>query len=173
MSKEKKQSFMQGIITLMFSQVLIKILGLFYKLYLTNKNGFGDAGNAIYSSGFQIYALLLTFSSTGVPNAISYLVSERLAVGDNKGAHRIFKIAFVTFAMIGITGSTLLFLGAEIIANNWIQIPEAKYSLIALSPSIFFVSITSVIRGYFNGRQSFSVTAKSQTIEQIFKTVFI
>ena len=69
-------------------------------------------------------------------------------------------------------GSLLLFVGAETISDKWIQIPEAKYSLIALSPSIFFVSITSVIRGYFNGRQSFSVTAKSQTIEQIFKTVF-
>ena len=48
-----------------------KVLGLAYKLYLTNREGFGDAGNAIYSSGFQIYALLLTFSSTGVPNAIA------------------------------------------------------------------------------------------------------
>ena len=170
--ENKRESMLKGIISLLVSQVFIKIIGLVYKLYLTNKDGFGDSGNAIYSSGFQIYALLLTFSSTGVPNAISYLVSERLAVGDNKGAHKIFKIAFVTFAMIGVVGSVLLFLGAETIANNWIQIPEAKYSLIALSPSIFFVAIISVIRGYFNGRQSFSVTAKSQTIEQIFKTVF-
>ncbi len=168
----KKESILKGIISLLVSQVFIKIIGLIYKLYLTNKDGFGDSGNAIYSSGFQIYALLLTFSSTGVPNAISYLVSERLAVGDNRGAHKIFKIAFVTFAMIGITGSILLFMGANVIANSWIQIPEAKYSLVALSPSIFFVSITSVIRGYFNGRQNFSLTAKSQTIEQIFKTVF-
>ena len=37
MSKTKKQSFMQGIMTLMFSQVIIKIFGLIYKLYLTNK----------------------------------------------------------------------------------------------------------------------------------------
>lgn len=170
--ENKRESMIKGIVSLLVSQIFIKIIGLIYKLYLTNKEGFGDSGNAIYSSGFQIYALLLTFSSTGVPNAISYLVSERLAVGDNKGAHKIFKIAFVTFAMIGIIGSTLLFLGAETIAYNWIQIPEAKYSLIALAPSIFFVSIASVIRGYFNGRQSFSVTAKSQTIEQIFKTVF-
>ena len=168
----KKESMLKGIMSLLISQVLIKVIGLVYKLYLTNKDGFGDSGNAIYSSGFQIYALLLTFSSTGVPNAISYLVSERLAVGDNRGAHKIFKIAFVTFAIIGIFGSVLLFLFAETIANSWIQIPEAKYSLISLSPSIFFVSITSVIRGYFNGRQKFSATAKSQTIEQIFKTVF-
>ena len=170
--ENKKETIFRGIISLLISQVFIKITGLIYKLYLTNKDGFGDSGNAIYSSGFQIYALLLTFSSTGVPNAISYLVSERLAVGDNKGAHRIFKIAFVTFSLIGIFGSILLFIGADTISNNWIQIPEAKYSLIALSPSIFFVSITSVIRGYFNGRQNFSITAKSQSLEQIFKTVF-
>ena len=80
MQKEKKQSFMQGIVTLMFSQIIIKIFGLIYKLYLTNKSGFGDSGNAIYSSAFQIYALLLTISSIGVPNAISKLVSERLAI---------------------------------------------------------------------------------------------
>lgn len=170
--KSKKESIMQGIIALLFSQILIKIIGLVYKLYLTNREGFGDSGNAIYSSGFQIYALLLTFSSTGVPNAISKLVSERLAIGDNKGAHRIFKIAFFTFALIGITGTVLLFIGAKTIANVWLQIPEAEYSLIALSPSIFFVSITSVIRGYFNGRQSLSTTAKSQSIEQVFKTLF-
>ena len=95
--KGKKETFIQGIIALLFSQILIKIIGLVYKLYLTNREGFGDTGNAIYSSGFQIYALLLTFSSTGVPNAISKLVAERLAIGDSRGAHRIFKIAFFTY----------------------------------------------------------------------------
>lgn len=56
------------------------------------------------------------------------------------------------------------------IANHWLQIPEAEYTLMALSPAIFFVSISSVIRGYFNGRQKMSATAKSQTVEQVFKT---
>lgn len=159
-------------IGLFISQIFIKIIGLVYKLYLTNKEGFGDCGNAIYSSGFQIYAMLLTFSSTGVPNAISKLVSERLAIGDTKGAHSIFKIAFITFALIGAIGSIILFLFAKLIATDLIQIPEAEYSLIALSPSIFFVSIVAVIRGYFNGRQIFSATAKSQSIEQVLKTIF-
>lgn len=170
--RKNKETIATGIISLLISQVLIKIIGLAYKLYLTNKEGFGDSGNAIYSAGFQIYALLLTLSSTGVPNAISKLVAERLAIGDNKGAHKIFKIAFFTFAIFGLIGTTLLFFCAKIIANEWLEIPEAEYSIISLSPSIFFVSITSVIRGYFNGMQKLSVTAKSQTIEQIFKTSF-
>ena len=169
--KVKKESFMLGVLTLIFSQVLIKILGLVYTLYLTNREGFGDKGNGICASGYQIYAMLLTISSIGVPSAISKLVSERVAVGDHKGAHRIFKIAFATFAVIGLVGSLLLFFGANVIANDWLQIPEAEMTLVALSPAIFFVAVASVMRGYFNGRQCLKIGARSQTLEQIFKTL--
>ena len=166
----KKETFMQGVITLVFSQLLIKGLGLIYTLYLTNRSGFGDRGNGIVAASYQIYAVLLTISSTGVPNAISKLVSERVALGDHKGAYRIFKIAFATFAVIGLVGSLMLFFGAGLIANNWLQIPDAEMTLVALSPAVFFVAISSVMRGYFNGRQNLKVTARSQTLEQIFKT---
>ncbi|MGN1326530.1 MAG: polysaccharide biosynthesis C-terminal domain-containing protein [Clostridia bacterium] len=171
MSEEKKQSFMQGIMTLMFSQVLIKILGLVYKMYLTNREGFGDSGNAIYSSGFQIYALLLTISSIGVPNAVAKLISEKLSVGDSRGAQKIFNVAFATFAIIGFLLSALLFFGSNFIANIWLQIPEAELTLTILAPSIFFVSLISVYRGYFNGYENMKPMAKSQTIEQLSKTV--
>ena len=90
--------------------------------------------------------------------------------GDHKGAHRIFKIAFATFAVIGLVGSLMLFFGANVIANYWLQIPDAEMTLVALSPAIFFVAISSVMRGYFNGRQNIKATARSQTIEQVFKT---
>lgn len=179
MSREKKESrklkgesFMQGVMALMFSQVLIKLLGLVYKWYLTNKEGFGDEGNAIYSAGFSIYALLLTISSTGVPNAVSRLVSAQIAKGDYRGAHRIFKIALATFAVIGLIGTMLLFFGAHYIANVWLAIPEAELTLVALSPAIFFVAIVCVFRGFFNGRGNMKAMANSQTIEQLFKTLF-
>ena len=170
--KNKKDGLIKSIFYLLISQIFIKVIGLAYKLYLTNKNGFGDAGNAVYSCGFQIYALLLAFSSTGVPNAISKLVAERVALGDSKGAYKIFQISLVTFASLGAVGAMALFLGAKKIARVWIQIPEAEQSLISLAPSIFFVSIIAVFRGYFNGRQSFTITAKSQSLEQVFKTIF-
>lgn len=171
-AKSKKNGFMEGVALLMFSQVVIKIVGLIYKLYLTNKEGFGDKGNAIYSSAFQIYAILLTISSIGVPNAISKLVSSRVAVGDNKGAYRIFKIAIAMFGLLGFLGSSIMFFGADYIANVYLQIPEAKLTILALSPSVFLVSIASVLKGYFNGRENISVTANSQSLEQIFKTIF-
>ena len=168
---KKTESFMKSVLVLMVSQVAIKLLGFVYRVYLTNRDGFGDEGNAIYSGGYLIYALLLTISSIGVPNAISKLVSERVAIGDNKGAHRVFKIALATFGIIGLIGTLILFFGAGYIANVILQIPESELTLVALSPAIFFVTIASVLRGYFNGRNKISVTANAQTLEQIFKTV--
>ena len=169
--KARKETFIQGILALMFSQVLIKIFGLIQTLYLTNREGFGDKGNSIYMNGYHIYALLLAISSIGVPNAIAKLISERLALGDNKGAQRIFRIAFATFAVIGFVGTLFLFFGAHYIANNFLYVPEAEFTIKTLSPAIFFVSISSVMRGYFNGRQEMAATSKSQTFEQVFKTV--
>ena len=169
--KNKKEGFMKGVLVLMLSQVLIKLLGVLYKLYLTNKDGFGDVGNAINGSGYQIYALLLTISSVGVPNAISKLISEEIALGNNKEANRIFKISFALFAIVGFIGSAILFTSARYISQVFLQIPEAELTLVSLSPSVFFVTIVSVLRGYFNGRQKISITARSQTIEQVFKTI--
>lgn len=169
--KNKKQGLMNGIIALMFSQVIIKILGLAYKWYLTNKEGFGDRGNAIYSAGFSIYALLLTLSSTGVPNAIAKLTSEHIAKGDYRGAHRIFKIALITFSSLGLLGTFILFFGANTLANKFLYLPEAELCLVSLSPAILFVSIISVFRGYFNGRGDMKAIANSQTMEQLSKTL--
>lgn len=172
MKKDKQDNFIQGIIALMISQIIIKILGMIYSVYLTNKNGFGDIGNAIYMSGYQIYSLLLAISSIGIPNAISKLVSERIALKDFKGADRVFKVAIFVFSGIGFCCTLFLFLGAKMISNYFLEIPEAEYTLKALSPAIFFVSISSVIRGYCNGRNQIDITAKSQTIEQVCKSFF-
>lgn len=162
---------MQGVMILMVSQFIIKIAGLLYKIYLTNREKFGDTGNAIYSAGFQIYTLFLAISSIGVPNTISQLISSKVAVGDNKGAYRIFKIAITIFGLIGFIGTTILFFYAKIIANTYLGIPEAEMTIMALAPSVFMVAVSSVLRGYFNGREKISVTANSQSIEQILKTV--
>ena len=101
----KLNKFLEGIFSLIISQILIKIFGVIYSLYLTNKTGFGDQGNAIYMSGYQIYALLLTISSIGVPNAISKLISEKNSIGDYKNEKRILSLAVLIFSIIGFCGS--------------------------------------------------------------------
>lgn len=169
-NKLNKTTFAKNIIALFITHIFVKVIGFVNKIYLTNKQGFGDEGNAIYSSAFQIYALFLTISSMGIPNAVSKLVSEKLAIGNSRGAYKIFKIAFISFGLVGFICSITLYLSAEYITHELIQIPEAQISLEALSPAIFFVSITSVIKGYFNGRENLNVGANSQTVEQIFRT---
>lgn len=163
--------FIGGIVSLVFSQVLIKIFGIIYSLYLTNRAGFGDTGNAIYMSGYQIYALLLTVSSIGVPNAIAKLISEKRALNDYINAERILKIAIFLFAIIGLLGCMILFFGSDYISKVILEIPDAKLSLMVLSPAVFFVSITSVIKGFCNGTSKITITAKTQLLEQFFKSI--
>lgn len=169
--KNKKQTFMAGVMTIMFAQIIIKVLGLLYRLVITNVPYFGDEGNGLYGAGFQIYMLLLSMATTGVPGAIAKLVSERIAVGKHKEAHHIFKIAFVLFAIIGLIGTSILFLGAEVIASEWIGNPAVEGVLKALAPSIVFVAISAVIRGYFNGMYNMKATSNSQMLEQLFKSL--
>ena len=169
--KNKKQTFMAGVMTIMFAQVIIKVLGLIYRLVITNVPYFGDEGNGLYGAGFQIYMLLLSMATTGVPGAIAKLVSERIAVGKHKEAHHIFKIAFSLFAVIGLIGTSILYLGAEVIASQWIGNPAVEGVIKALAPSIVFVAVSAVIRGYFNGMYNMKATSNSQMIEQLFKSL--
>lgn len=170
--KKVFSNFIQGIISLVSSQILIKIFGAMYSIYMTNKSGFGDEGNAIYMSGYQIYALLLTISSIGIPNAMSKIISEKNSIKDYRNLEKTVRIAIFLFSIIGFLGCIFLFVSSGFIAEKVLEIPEAKLSLMVLSPAIFFVSITSVIRGFCNGENNISITAKSQFIEQVLKTFF-
>lgn len=174
--KEKKvkstaNSFMKNVAMLICSQILIKVLGLIYKLVITNMKGFGNEGVGYYSAGYQIYSLLLTLSSIGIPSVISKLVSERLAVNDKSGAHRIFVVSMRFFATIGLIFSIGLFFGADFIATHILNVPDTAYVMKVLAPAIVFVSISAVLRGYFAGQQDMKPTSGSQTLEQLLNCV--
>ncbi len=167
----KTNTFMKNVLMLVFSQILVKVLGLIYKIVITNVEGFGNIGNGYYSTGYQIYALLLTISSIGIPNVISKLVSEREAVGNHNGAYKIFKTALYLFTIIGLIFSLLLFFGADFIATKFLNVPDVKYVLKVLAPAIMFVSMSSVLRGYFSGLGTMKQTSISQSLEQFFNCV--
>lgn len=171
MSKKIKETFKQSVFALLISQIIVKGLGLIYKLYLTNREGFGDEGNAISTASFQVYALILSVTATGLPSAISRLVAERSANGDHKGAYKIFKVSMIIFSIIGLIGSYFLAIFAKQIANNYLNIKEAELSILALAPSVFLVSVISVFRGYFGGRENLKKQATGQTIDQVTKTI--
>ena len=171
MKEKKSNSFVSNVIMLMISQVIIKLLGLVYRLAITNVEGFGDLGNGYYSAGYQVYAVLLILSSQGIPGAVSKLVSNKVAQGRYKEAHRIFKVSLLVFAIIGGLASLLLFLLSGFISTNILSVPDVKYVLWVLSPAIFFVCVSAVIRGYFAGLGTMKASSISQALEQFFNCV--
>ena len=167
----KGSSFMKNVVILIISQLLVKVLGFIYRLVITNVEGFGDTGVGYYSAGYQIYSLLLTLSSTGIPSVVSKLVSERLAVGDKDGAQRVFRISMKFFGTLGLIFSFLLYFGAGFIANNILNVPDTIHVMRVLAPAIVFVSVSAVLRGYFSGQQNMKPTSISQTLEQFLNCI--
>lgn len=91
--------------------------------------------------------------------------------GDMQGVNRILKTSLKLFTSIGAFFSVALFFGAGIIADKVLNVPNVKYTLMALSPAIMFVSASAVFRGYFSGLGSMKATSISQTLEQFFNCV--
>ena len=88
-----RETFAQSICVMMVSQAIIKAMGVLYKLYLTNRNGFGDEGNAIANSGFQIISLFLVFFAIGIPTSISKIIAQTLSQKDFNKVHKVLKIS--------------------------------------------------------------------------------
>ncbi|MDR1914051.1 MAG: polysaccharide biosynthesis protein [Clostridiales bacterium] len=146
-----------------------RFLGFLYRLPLTQL--IGDEGNAYYAAGYQIYNFFLILSSAGLPAAISKMVSERIALGQHKNAHAVFRSALALSAGMGIICALVMLFGARGISNLTGQ-PPSYYSLLTLSPTVLIVGIMAVFRGYFQGMGTTVPTAFSQVIEQIFNVVF-
>lgn len=168
----KKQTFIKSVAVVMGAQILIKLLGFIYRVILTNIEGFQDAGNSYYGTGYKVYVFILAIATTGVPNAISKLVSEKLAVNDTKGAHKVFKTSLKLFTLIGFIFAAILFFGSNYIATNILSNEGVRWTLATLAPAVWFVSIASVFRGYFIGMQNMSAHSKAQILEQIVNSVF-
>lgn len=164
MERDNSSSFIKGAFILGAAGIIIKILGAFFRIPLANL--IGDEGMGYYQSAYPIYLLLLVISTAGFPTAIAKLVSEKMALGDRYGADRIFKVSFIALFIVGITTSSILFLGAKTYSDYFIKNPKAYYSTLAIAPALFFVPIMSAFRGYFQGLQNMKPTAISQIVEQ-------
>ena len=165
MSKTTK-SFVAGAAILGFAGLIVKIIGAFYRIPLTNM--IGTEGMGIYQVAYPIYSTLLVISTSGIPTAISKMVAEKTAVGDYRNAHRIFQVAFRVLLIIGLLTSAVMLAGNRLIAQG-LGDEMAAASIMAIAPALFFVSLLSAYRGYFQGLQRMVPTAASQVVEQIGK----
>ncbi len=168
--KQKKNSgfIIQGII-LASASIVVRIIGLIYRIPLTNI--LGDEGNAFYSNAFEVYNIALLLSSYSIPLAVSKLVSARVGRGEKSNAFRVFKGAFAFAAVIGCFVAITVYLGADFIAGNLMKMNMSSYALKVLAPCLFIVAILGVMRGYCQGMGTTIPTALSQIFEQIINAI--
>ncbi len=159
--------FVRGAAILAAAGVVVRLMGAALRIILASPALLGDKGIGLYQMAYPIFSTLLTISTAGIPVAISKLIAENLALSNHKQAFRVFRMALVILTLTGLVITAVMLGGAGFIAGVIIKQPRAYYSLVAISPAIFFVTIMSVFRGFFQGRQQMLPTAVSQLAEQL------
>jgi Na+-driven multidrug efflux pump len=148
--------------------MLQKIIGATLKIPLHGLIG-GD-GMGYYNIAYNIYVWFYMISTAGLPVAISIMISESRAKGNFREAKKIFSITMRFFIVIGLIGSLIMIVGSRLFADLYEQ-SGAYLAIMALAPTLFFVCISSSLRGYFQGYQTMLPTAISQLIEALGKLI--
>lgn len=169
--REKQASFITQGIILAAASVIVRLIGLIYRIPLANT--IGDDGLGAYSNAFEVYNIALLLSTYSIPTAISKLISEREDKKEYGNSYHLLQVGLVFAAILGFLASLLLFVGADFIAEHIFK--EADLStaipLKVLAPTIFVFSIMGVIRGFFQGKHTVIPTSVSQILEQIVNAV--
>ena len=165
----KKQSLVKGSIILGMAGVLTRFLGLFFRWPLIML--IGDQGVGYYQMSYPLYMFFVAMAS-GVPIAISKIISENNVTGHQKDNFTVVKEAFYFMFIIGFGMSSVLFIFAKPIINflQWDQ--KSYYSLLGISLAPVLVSMIMIFRGFFQGFQSMTQSAISQVLEQVGRIVF-
>ena len=145
----KKQSFLGGAAILAAAVVIVKLIGAAYKIPLSNI--LGSAGQTYFDTAYQIYNFLLTFSTAGLPLAISRMTSQAHARGLENEKRRIFSTAIWLFFGLGLVCSVLMFFRADALAR-FLNNSLAATAVQALAPAVFCVCLLACMRGYTQGQ---------------------
>jgi stage V sporulation protein B len=166
---KQADKFVKGAIILSFAGLIAKLITAFYRIplaYLT-----GDEGVGYYHTVYPFYALLTATALIGIPNTVSKLIAEEIAVNDYKKAHKTFKYSLILTSLIGVLVSIAMFLGGNYLIRicGWNE--GTIYVIWGLAISPLFIGITGAIRGYFQGLQIMGPSAITQIIENISKVL--
>lgn len=168
LNKNKSGTFLGGVLVLTFANLLTKVIGLIFKIPLTNM--LDNEGMGYFNTAYQIYTWLYMLSTAGVPVALSMMISEYNASGNVRKERKLFRLTLAIFSVIGLLGSALMLLFSKGIAE-FISADKAFLCIMAISPALFFVCVTSTVRGYFQGRRRMAPTAISEVIESLLKLI--
>ena len=158
----KKQSFLHGAIILTIAMFIVKLMGALYKIPLSRI--LGPVGNSYFNIAYNIYAPLEAVSTAGLPIAISKLVSENMEKKRFRNVRRIHSVSIPMFLITGLMGMMAMFLIAPIY-SNFDESSQAKFAVWAMAPTVLFVCLMSIYRGYYQGLRNMIPTALSEIIE--------
>ncbi len=150
------------------SVLIVKILGLIYKIPLAAY--LGEEGMGFFNSAYTIYSFFYLLCTAGVPKAITLLCVNSETKETSSTSIGIIRVAIRVFLFIGIF-LTLIFLFLSGPISMIIGNRGAYYTMLAISPSILFVSLTGVIRGYLNAKMKLIHVGISQIIEGVCRLV--
>ena len=165
---QKQNSFFGGAAILAAGILIVKLIGMFYKIPLINI--IGEAGAADFNNAYNIYAVLLTVSTAGLPVAVSKLVSEANALDRRNQVRRTFRLALVLFLALGLVSFRVMFFRADALAGM-MNDSKAAAGIRALAPAVVCVGCLAALRGYSQGHSNMAPTSVSQIIEALCKLV--
>ncbi len=160
--KNNGKKFLQGALILAGANLLVKIIGALFKVPL--RELVGDDGMGIFNVAYQIYTFMFIIATAGFPIAVSKMVAESIANNDEYDAKRVFQTATFLLGVIGLVGSTVLYAFADNLAG-FLGNADSAIGIRVIAPAVFFVSLLSAYRGYFQGRQNMYPTAASEVVE--------
>ena len=163
---QKQNTFFGGAAILAAGAMVVKLIGMFYKIPLNNI--IGAQGNADFNNAYNIYAVLLTISTAGLPVAVSKLVSEANAQGRRNQVRRTFQLALGMFLILGTLSFLVMYFKADALAGL-MNDTKAAPGIRALAPAVVCVGCLAALRGYSQGHLNMTPTSVSQIIEALCK----
>ena len=174
----KKNTFIEGAFIATLGIVICKIIGLLYVIPFYGL--IGSQGGALYSYAYSIYAIFLSLSNSGIPVAVSKIVSEYNALGYVKAKETAFKIASTLIIFMGFFFFIVLIIFAPNIAHVIIGNIEGGNTLEGVTlvirivaTALLIVPIESVTQGYFQGHKIMFPPSMANVIEQLFRVIVI
>ena len=166
----KKQTFLQGAAVLAAATAIVKVIGAIYKIPLMNS--IGAAGYGYFGTAYNIYDVLLMISTTGLPVAMSRMISESQTLEHHDQIRKIFSTALRVFLFLGIIGTAgMLFFARPLSAVFHNGEDVAWFAIACLAPAVLLVCVIAAFRGFFQGQSNMTPTSVSQVFEALSKLI--
>ena len=165
----RSSALVKGTASLTLSVIIVKIIGFLYKIPLASI--LGDEGMGYFNSAYTVFTFFYMLCCGGIPKAISIIITENDTEGNYGASDKLLASCLKTFLLIGIFFCSVLVFFSRFIALA-IGNERSYFSLLAIAPSLIFVSLTGVLRGYLNGRRRIGYIAISEMLDGCIKFIF-